>query len=152
MTDNMVNTLNDSISHSCSLLLLYILSASVLLIRSRLIHDGDWRRALEAAEALSSFPLFLAQSLSLDRSLSISLFLCLKGFSERPEMKGHSQWEHDCTDSAGSPRYRPNCWLRVTPPYMHKRLNKVCVCARGCSLLVFYQQKSKPVGFLPMQL
>lgn len=148
----MVNTLNNSISDSCSLFLLYILSASVLLITSRLIHEDDWRRALAAAEALSSFPLFLALSLPLDRHLTISLFLSLKGYSERPEMKGRSQWEHDCTDSAGGPRYRLSCWLRVTPPYTNTRLNKVCVCARCCTLPVFHQQKSIPVGVLSMQL
>lgn len=140
----MVNTLYNSISHSCSLFLPYILSASVLLITSRLIHNDDWRRALAAAEALSSSPLFLPLSLPLDRRLTISLFLRLKGFSERPEMKGRSQWERDCTDSAGGPRYRLSCWLRVTPPYTHTIKQSL----RRCKMLHFtilYQEKSLPV-------
>lgn len=69
----------------------------------------------------SPFLCTLSLSLSLPRSpsfhLSIFLFLRLKGFCERPKMKGCPQWERDCSDSAGGPRCYPNCSLRAAPPY-----------------------------------
>lgn len=103
-------------THTHTLTLLYILSTSALFISSMLIQSQDCRRALGAAEALPfSFP--PALSLFLDLPLSIALFLCLKGFSERPEMKGCPQWERDCRDSAGGPRCYQNRSLRVAPPY-----------------------------------
>lgn len=82
-------------------MLLYILLTSALFISSMLIHSQDRRRLLGAAEALPF------SSLSLDLTLSIALFLRLKGFCERPEMKGCPQWERDCRDSAGGPRCYP---------------------------------------------
>lgn len=71
----------------------------------------------------TSLPLSLVLSFHLDLPLSMSLFLCLKGFSERLKMKGCPQWECDCRDSAGSPRCNQNCSLRVAP---------LCKDAHGC--------------------
>lgn len=61
------------------------------------------------------FPL-LSLPLVLDLPLSIFLFLRLKGFCERPGMKGCPQWKRDCRDSTSGLRYQ-NCSLRVAPPY-----------------------------------
>lgn len=62
--------------------------------------------ALRAAQPLSYPPFLLSLSPALDLSLSIWLFLGLKGFCERHGMKGCPQWERDCRDSAGGLRYQ----------------------------------------------
>lgn len=114
--------------HTHTHVLLYILSASALFISGELIHGQDWRRALGAAEALPfSFP---RHSLSLDLPLSILLSLRLKGFCERPEIKGCPQWEYDCRDSAGGPRCYQNCSLksRSTLQRCSVPLSTVCAC------------------------
>lgn len=71
-------------------------------------------------------PFLCTLSLPWSPPLSIFLFLRLKGFCERPEMKGCPQWERDCRDSAGGPRCYQNCSLRVAPPYKDAH----CHCAQ----------------------
>lgn len=117
-------------------LLLYFLSTFAIVISGMLIHSRDSIRALGAAEALSfSFPL---QSLSLDPPLSIFFFLLLKGFCERPEIKGCPQWECDCRDSTGGPRCYQNCSLMSHSNLQSRSLplSAVCTCATSerCSV------------------
>lgn len=75
------------------------------------IRIGDKRSGLQ-----KHFPFPLHFLSALIYPLSISAFLCLKGFCERPKMKGCPQWERDCRDSAAGTRCYQNCSLRIAPP------------------------------------
>lgn len=126
LTDDIVNTHN---MMCAPVLLLHMWLLYILLISSMLIYNIPSETTARGCRSTS-----LPNALSLILDLPLSIFLCLKGFCERPGMKGCPQWERDCRDSAGGLRYQ-NCSLRVTLPERHSTpLSTVSAKLERCSL------------------